>query len=164
MALSDAMKKLARILPGIAGYQDRETLRDTDKAVRMKLTGELQEIRLSVESEKRLLMEKEDLSLLPALDRITSLLDKTANLSKFSSRGYSGMFDTFVFTDEKINKLYSFDLGLFDDIESIRASAKELHGSAADTAAMKDAINRMSEAIVSLEKKFTSREDILTSG
>jgi hypothetical protein len=36
MALSDAMKKLARIVPGIAGCQDRETLRDTDKAVRKR--------------------------------------------------------------------------------------------------------------------------------
>jgi hypothetical protein len=164
MSLSDAMKKLARILPGIAGYQDRETLRDTDKAVRLKLAGELEGIRLSIEAGKRLLMEKKDLSLLPVLDAITSLLDKTANLSRFSSRGYSGMFDTFRFTDEKISKLYSFDLGLFDDIESIRESAKELHDSAADAAAMKDAITRMSDAIGGLEKKFTSRQDILTSG
>jgi hypothetical protein len=59
MALSDAMKKLARILPGIAGYQDRETLRDTDKAVRMKLAGELEGIRLSVESDKRNKSKKE---------------------------------------------------------------------------------------------------------
>jgi hypothetical protein len=164
MALSDAMKKLARIVPGIAGYQDRETLRDTDKAVRLKLAAELEEIRLSIEAEKRLLMERKDLSLLPALDRITSLLDKNANLVKFSSRGYGGMFDTFRFTDEKISKLYSFDFGLFDDIESVRASAKDIHDSAADTAALKDAINRMSDAIGGLEKKFTSRQDILTSG
>jgi hypothetical protein len=164
MALSDAMKKLARIVPGIAGYQNRETLRDTDKAVRLKLAGELQEIRFSIEDEKRLLMEKKDLSLLPALDRITSLLEKTANLSKFSSRGYSGIFDTFRFTDEKIDKLYSFDLGLFDDIGSIRASVKDIHESADDDDAMKNAINRMTAAIGGLEKKFTSRQDILTSG
>ncbi len=164
MPLSDAVKKLAGILPGVAGYQDRETLRDTDKAVRLKLAAELQDIRLVVESGKRLLMERNDLSLLPSLDRLTSLLDKTANLARFASRGYSGMFDTFKFTDEKIEKLYSFDLGLFDDIKSIRASGKELHESAADPAAMKALIGRMSEAIGSLEKKFSSRQDILTSG
>jgi hypothetical protein len=164
MALSDAMKKLVRIVPGIAGYQDRETLRDTDKAVRLKLADELQEIRLSIEAEKKLLMEKKDFSVLPALDRITSLLDKTAHIAKFSSRGYSGMFDTFRFTDEKINKLYSFDLGLFDDIGCIRASAKDIHDSVADTAAMRNAINRMSDAIGGLEKKFSSRQDILTEG
>jgi hypothetical protein len=164
MPLSDAVKKLARILPGAAGYQDRETLRDTDKAVRLKVAGELEEIRLAVESGKRLLMERNDLSLLPALDRLTSLLDKTANLARFASRGYSGMFDTFKFTDEKIERLYSFDLGLFDDIESIRASGKELSESAADPAAMKAAIAGMSEAIGSLEKKFSLRQDILTSG
>jgi hypothetical protein len=164
MALSDAMKKLVRIVPGIAGYQDRETLRDTDKAVRLKLADELQEIRLSIEAEKKLLMEKKDFSVLPALDRITSLLDKTAHIAKFSSRGYSGMFDTFRFTDEKINKLYSFDLGLFDDIGCIRASVKDIHDSVADTAAMRNAINRMSDAIGGLEKKFSSRQDILTEG
>jgi hypothetical protein len=164
MPLSDAMKKLARILPGIAGYQDRETLRETDKAIRLKIAAELGDIRNTVENQKRFFMEKQDLSLLPALDRITSLLDKTGNLIKFSSRGYSGMFDTFRFTDEKIEKLYSFDLGLFADIASIRTAAKGLSDSAADPAAMKATMGSMSDAIGSLEKKFSSRQDILTSG
>jgi hypothetical protein len=164
MPLSDAMKKLARILPGIAGYQDRETLRDTDKAVRLKLAAEFGEMKIAVEAKERLLMERKDLSLLPALDRIASRLEKNANLARFASRGYSGMFDTFRFTDEKIEKLYSFDLGLFDDIASIRAAAKDLQDAASDADAITTAIGRMSEAIGSLETKFSSRQDILTSG
>ena len=39
------LQKITRIVPGIAGYQDRETRRDADRAVRVKAAGEVAKCR-----------------------------------------------------------------------------------------------------------------------
>lgn len=82
MGLAEKLERLIRIVPGVRGYQDNESARQTDKAVRMKLASELGSIKLDLENEKRRLMEVNDLSLLPALERTASKLSKSADAIK----------------------------------------------------------------------------------
>lgn len=46
MGLAEKLERLIRIVPGVRGYQDNESARQTDKAVRMKLASELGSIKL----------------------------------------------------------------------------------------------------------------------
>ena len=39
MNLADKLDQLARIIPGLSGYLDREACRDTDKTIRLRLAG-----------------------------------------------------------------------------------------------------------------------------
>ena len=163
MGVSEKLEILARIVPGIAGYQDREKARDTDKAVRMKLSSYLEQIRLRIEGDKKIFMERKDLSPLEALDMISSKLDKTINLVKYASRGYSGLFDMSKVGQDKLNKLYAFDLGLFDDTKLIEADAGLLRESSGDAASLKKSIQRLDETLDGFERNFLARQDLLSS-
>ncbi|HAM50453.1 MAG TPA: hypothetical protein DCP92_07050 [Nitrospiraceae bacterium] len=163
MGLGEKLEKLAKIVPGIYGYQDREKSRDTDKAVRIKLSAHLEQIKLRIEGDKRLFMERNDFSPLMALDRIASKLDKIINLIRYASQGYSGIFDISRIGQDKLNKLYAFDLGLFDDMKSIEAAAGVLRDSSGDTSSLKNAIQKLDETLDDFEKNFLTRQDLLSA-
>jgi hypothetical protein len=163
MSLAEKFERLVRIIPGIGGYQDREASRDTDKSVRLKLSAEIEGLKLEIEKEKRHCMDRDDLSLLPALDTAASKMDKTANVIRYAERGYSGMFDIHKVDQDKLDKLYSFDLSLFDEIETFKAALQVLRGSSADPSAAKEEVRKLNEAIEAFGKKFSNRLDLLKS-
>lgn len=163
MNLAQKLGRLVRIVPGISGYQDRETARDSDKAIRLRLTSELEQLKRDLEEEQRELAENKYLSLLPSVDRLGSKLVKLANFIKYAGRGYRGVFDTYQMDQKKLDQLYSFDLGLFDELESIKAGVKEVGASRREADTLRDAIAHLDQALNRFEKVLSAREDILTA-
>ncbi|MCL5024376.1 MAG: hypothetical protein M1497_13620 [Nitrospirae bacterium] len=164
MSLHGKLEKLVRIVPGIAGYQDRAAAGDTDKAVRLKLASELEQIKRDLEKVKTSLMDRNDLSLLPALERVASKLDKTGNLIKYASRGYSGVFDTFRFDQPKLERLYSFDLELLDDVAVLKSRTREMRRLRDEMPALKGSAEKIGKEVDALEKKFLGRQAVVTEG
>lgn len=161
MSLSEKVERLARMVPGVSGYQDKESSRDTDKNIRLRVATELEQLKRDLEDDKRQLMEKKDLSLLPALDRVASQLDKLANTVKYASRGYRGMFDSNKLDVKKLEQLCTFDLQLMDEMATLKTQAKHAHDSHGDETALKQAIEDLSRALDGFEKTFSTRQDIL---
>lgn len=160
MGMAEKLERLVRIIPGVAGYQDRATAGDTDKAVRLRLAAGLDEVRRDAEAVKRALADRKDLALLPALDRVTSKLNKTANLLTYASRGYTGIFDTFRFDADRLDRLYAFDVDLLERLKGIQNAGKNLR-TAPDLA---EAATRIEIEIDTLEREFMKRQEILTAG
>ena len=52
VTVAKRLERLVRFVPGVAGYQDRENSRATDKQVRMRLAGEIQRLIQSLEEDK----------------------------------------------------------------------------------------------------------------
>jgi hypothetical protein len=163
MGLAEKLERLARIVPGVAGYQDKEASRETDKTVRLRLADELGGVKRGLDEEKRRLAEKKELSLLPALERATSKLDKLGHLIEYAPRGYRGFFDVYKHDRKKLDQLCDFDLKLFDEIRSIQDQAAEIGRAAGDPAALKGALERFDSLLDNFEKLFSTRRDILTS-
>jgi hypothetical protein len=161
MKFSEMLEKLARIVPGVSGYQDKEATRDTDKTIRLRLADGLEELKRDLENEKRHYMETKDLSPLPELDRLASKLDKLGNLLKFAGRGYRGFFDTNKHDQEKLDQLYTFDLGLFDQLKSFKQQLKKIQDSRKDAAGLKEATQKLHQAFDRFEKEFKQRQEIL---
>ena len=44
VTVASQLERLARFVPGVAGYQDRENARATDKELRMRLVQELRRL------------------------------------------------------------------------------------------------------------------------
>src|SRR5574341_1590578 len=107
MSVAEKLERLARWVPGIAGYQDRESARETDKTLRVQLAGELADARSAVEAVKRTLVEAKRLEGLASLDRLSAKLQKIENLVRYASRGYRGWFDEYKVTDRKSTRLNS---------------------------------------------------------
>lgn len=160
MKLAQQLKNLARIIPGVAGYQDMEALRDTDRMIRLRLASDLKECERHIEGVKRRLMEKNDLSLLPGLDYLAAKIDKLSNVMRYAGQGYRGVFDPYPIDTEKLEQLYAFDLRLFDEVQAIQEKVRTLEA-AADPSAMKGSIHQLDGDLDQLEKIFSSRCNVL---
>lgn len=163
MGFARKLERLARLVPGVAGYQDKEASRDTDKTIRLKLGDELERVKRELAQDKRWFMERKDLNPLPELDRAASKLDKLENLIKYASRGYRGLFDLHPPDLKVLDQLYQFDLGMLDELEIVKSAGRRVHGAHEDSSAMKGAVDDMHDALDRIEKIFSQRQDILTS-
>ncbi len=161
MQFAKQLERLIRILPGVAGYQDRESARDTDKAVRLRVAAEIGLLKRALEEEKENWIERKELFLLPALDGIASKLDKLENVTRFASRGYRAFFDPDSVDREMLARLYAFDLGLFDGLEPVREEVKQLGRLRADPDRLKTAIKKLNRSLDGFEKTFSARQEIL---
>lgn len=162
MRLAQHLNRLARLVPGVAGYQNIEDLRETDRMIRQRLSADLREGERDIEEIKRRLMEKRDLSFLPGLDYLTVKMDKLGNVMKYAGQGYRGFFDPYPVDQEKLEQLYAFDLRLFDEVQAIQERVRALESLAEDPLALKEAIHALDGALDQLEKIFSTRCNICT--
>lgn len=117
--VAGGLEKLARMVPGIESYQDKEALRDADKQLRQTFADRLDRaarrlgrIILKIQREGRL----EHLDLVGRLER---WLQGTADTIRFASYGYSGFFAAVKMDEKNIRRLYEFDVGLADAVDVI---------------------------------------------
>ncbi len=162
MSLAEKLEKLARHLPGVAGYQDQESSRDTDKLVRTRLAEELTRIARGLDEDKRVLAGRHHFAPLPELERLGSKVSALANTITYASRGYRAFLDLHKLTQEKLDRLYAFDIELFDDVESIAAAAGAVRGSLETPSGLRDGMQNLGAAIDALDSHFTKRQHILT--
>jgi hypothetical protein len=161
VSVATSLERLVRLVPGIAGYQDREKSRATDKQVRMRLVEEMQRLARSLEQDKARLAESGSFSSLPLLDRLSGRLERLGRTVEFASRGYAGIFDLHKVDQQTLEQFYAFDLGLFDALSVVRAKAEAVRAALADTAALKSAAMHMSEALEDFGQLFDQRRRIV---
>src|SRR3989442_7416910 len=123
MGAASKLERLVRIVPVVAGYQDRENARETDKLVRMRLSDELRHLMGDVEEAKRRLTDARDLSQLALLDRLAGKLEKLGRTLEYAGRGYRGLFDLHKVEMKTLEQLYAFDVGLFETLTAVKPKA-----------------------------------------
>jgi hypothetical protein len=160
MDLADRLQSLARRIPGVAGYQDLESSRDTDKLVRLRLADWLDEIARSLDGVKREAVERKLLDALPAVDAAASLLARVANEIRYASRGYRAFLDRQKIDREKLDRIYQFDLDLVDEVERIRELADKL--TASDAVSLGEGAAALMRETSALAGLFTRRQNILS--
>lgn len=162
MSLAKKGEKLSRILSAVVTYQDKERIREADKAIRLRLAEEIDRLRRGIEGEKQTYLARQDLTPLPDLDRLASMLDKLANLIKYAGRGYRGLFDMAKQDPETLDRLRSFDLDLFEKVEDLQEQIAEIHRVSYGTDSFQDAVRRLQQSLYRFEQHFMHRQDILT--
>ena len=163
MSAAAKLERLVRILPGVAGYQDRENSRETDKVVRMRLSDEMKRLMRDLELDKRRLLEAGHRSVLPLLDGLAGKLEKLGRTVEYATRGYSGLFDLHKVDLKRLEQLYAFDLRLFDTLATVKAKATTVHQAGSDTAALQRAATDMEAALDDFERTFDARRQVLTA-
>lgn len=162
MSVAEKLEMLARHLPGVAGYQDQESSRDTDKLVRTRLAEMLTSTARRLDDDKRRLAEARHFAPLPELERLGSRVTSAANLILYASRGYRGFLDLHKVTQEKLDRLYTFDIELFDEVGKIASSGAAVGAAVESPARLRLAMDGLREAIDGLEATFAKRQHILT--
>jgi hypothetical protein len=161
VTVAKRLERLVRFVPGVAGYQDRENARATDKQVRMRLVGELRRLIEGLERDKERLAASGDLSALPRLDRLAGRLERISRSVEFAGRGYAGLFDLHTVDADTLAQLYAFDLGLFDALSAVRAKAEAVRAALPDPEALKAAAEHMREALDDFGELFDQRRRVV---
>jgi hypothetical protein len=161
VTVASRLERLVRFVPGVAGYQDREKSRTTDKQVRMRLVQEIGRLIQGLDDDKERLARSADLSRLPRLDRLVGRLERQSRIVEFASRGYTGLFDLHQVDEDTLDQLYAFDLGLFDALSVVRAKAEAVRAARADAAALETAIEHMIEALDDFGQLWDKRQRIV---
>jgi hypothetical protein len=161
VTVASRLERLVRFVPGVAGYQDRENARATDKQVRMRLVEEMRRLMRTLDEDKARLAESGDFTSLPVLDRLSGRLERLARTVEFAGHGYTGLFDLHKVDQETLDQLYAFDLGLFDALSAVRAKAEAVRAARADASALKSAVLHMVEALDDFEQLFDKRRRIV---
>lgn len=160
--LAERLEALTARIPGIVGYRQREACRETDKTVRLRLAAGLEDLKHRIEQEQRRRTEAHEFLFLAGLGRLTSKLDKLANLVRFASRGYRGLFDAYKLSDEKLQRLYGFDVDLLDEVESLDGIAAVLCRPCDDDEFPR-AIDQLDQRLDGFEAVFSQRANVLSS-
>lgn len=161
VTVAKRLERLVRFVPGVAGYQDRENARATDKQVRMRLAAELRRLIEGLEQDKERLAASGDLSALPRLDRLAGRLERIGRTVEFAGRGYAGLFDLHTVDGDTLAQLYAFDLGLFDALSAVRAKAEAVRAALPDVEALKTAAEHMRDALDDFGELFDQRRRVV---
>ena len=148
-------------IPGVRSYQAREHRRETDKKLREHLASRLQEVRSRVKKVTLEAASKGQMDSLARMDRLSSRLQQLADTIRYASYGYAGIFDLEKIREEELDRLYSFDLLLADDLERVQKSAEEI-GPAGSPEDREKKIGEVDGFLDALERKFNQRKEFMS--
>jgi len=127
---AETLERLARKVPGVGRYQDREGLRETDQRVRALLAQELTGVSRVLEGAAQQLTDAKRLEPLPALDRVSRRLMTLADRIRLARYGFAGVFDLQKIREAELTALHQFDLTMLEQIPPLHEAAERLAGAA----------------------------------
>lgn len=158
---ADRVENWMSKVPGVRTYREREHRRETDKKLREHLASRLQEFRSQIKRVVFDLTSHGQTESLARLDRLSSHLQQVADTIRYASYGYSGIFDLEKIREDELDRLYTFDLLLVDDLERIQKTLGEI--GPAPAAEVREKKIEETEALVdSLETKFNQRKEYMS--
>ena len=120
------LKKSVRIVPGVGSYQDKESLRESDKKLRDHISTQLSNCVKTIERLKTDISRKGSLSFLKDLDDIARQTDTLSRTITFAPRGYSGVFDSNLLDEKALSDLFEFDRSFIKDVDLLSSFAVEI--------------------------------------
>ncbi|MDF1535610.1 MAG: hypothetical protein P1S46_03795 [bacterium] len=145
------LEKITRIIPGIAGYQDRENRRAADLAVREKAAAEVSRCRAGLADSMNDLSRSGGMRNLRAignLERIVTRLERMEDEIRYAPSGYAGWFDRTGITLEDLERLYEVDLLLLETSVGLAGCVGQVEavGTGQDwTGDLEQALDRLAE-------------------
>lgn len=157
----NALERLGEKIPGFRGFQDRELRRDVDRMLRERLASEAAALKGRLRDRARAYTDAGRIGALGGFDRIDRVLDGLSQTIRFSDYGASGLFDAAKIGEPELERLYQFDLSVFDDLAQLDAEAAALPAPGAEDPA--PVLDRLQQALRQVEEKWRRRREVLDS-
>lgn len=157
MRMNAMLNRLARLVPGIGGFQDREGARDRDWDTRQRIARGLDLQKRELEDGVRALTARGDTAPLADLGRVTSRLDHLANAVRSVARSSGGFFDEARPDLDRLERLDEYDLGLLGQVTRLSAVARKVRESAGSDRALRAAIDEIGRGLDELEAALERR-------
>jgi hypothetical protein len=154
-------EKLVSKIPGYSGYKEKEMRREADKLLRDHIYGVLTEQRGRIEDIQADL-GVEHIEHVEKIGTARRRLQTLADTVHTAAYGYAGLFDAVKVKEEQLDALYSFDNGLLNEVEAIKAAVSSLQAAIDNDEGLSGAIRDLTETITRLQDLYNRRKDVLT--
>ena len=158
------LQKLAEKIPGIAGYQAKETRREVDKLFRETLADRVRNVKGTLGAVVRDLTDGGRLFEVTPVERISKKVDTMEGRVRFATYGYTGYFDAAQIKEQQLDQIYAFDLRLVEKVEAIEGLANGLRANAGTAAELKNAAAALEQAVDDFGTTFDTRQQAIGGG
>jgi len=159
--LGGVLKGAARIVPGIGSYQDKESIRGSDKNLREFLSSQLSDHMKTLERLKTSIARGGSLSCLKELDDLSRTMDRLSRSLRFASRGYAPVFESNRVDEDTLHKLFDFDKSLKETIDQVDPLVVKISERAEDLDAK--LLKELDAILLKIEKRIDERERLIKS-
>jgi len=125
----DLLGKIRKTLSGFIGYLDRENRREADKLLRATIASRYEQQWNRISAIQRQMIEAGNLEQVDQLEAAAIKLRTFIDRVKTASYGYAGFFDAVRVNETELQKIYSYDLQLLEDVNSISSAVDNVEAS-----------------------------------
>jgi hypothetical protein len=125
----DLLGKIRNTLSGFIGYLDRENRREADKLLRTTIASRYEQQWGRISAIQRQMIESGNLEAVDQLEAAAIKLRTFIDRVKSASYGYAGFFDAVRINENELQKIYSYDLQLLEDVNSISSAIDNVEAS-----------------------------------
>ncbi len=158
------LKKMQAFLPGYKKYRNCEDLRAADNLLRQELAKKMDVVVDKIQTAREEIARGMDFD---ALNRIGEIVNKSQTMAekiRHAQQGYAPWISGDVRIEEpELNKLYEYDLSLFDEVTKMQNQADELVAAARGSGESMPKINSIKDSMVEFERVFDARISKVTA-
>lgn len=155
---AERLERLARLVPGVGRYQDREGLRDTDKRLRTYLAELLGNVGRELEPAQRRLVRDRQLDHLPTLERLGRQIATLADRVRFASYGFAGVFALHKIRERELAQLHDCDARLMEEVPRLQSVMQAVAGAAGHEDGFAGAAEAAEDALRRFERSLDERD------
>jgi hypothetical protein len=130
------LEKIASYIPGVAGYRERESRRETDRRVREFLAQRLDEGRAGLNALRNQATDAGQLKALDAIGKLDRILQKSVSSLRFADYGFSGLFDQMKIREAELDQVYAYDAALVTDVIALSDNLRAGQGTVPEIASL----------------------------
>lgn len=156
-----ALEKLADIIPGWKGYQERVTRRKADQVLRQTLAEKLAAQRKRFDVAQKELIENGRIEFVDDIGSAVTQLQTFIDRVRFASYGYAGVFDAVKINEEELEQIYNFDAALFDYVNRLDTANDRLREAIDTGQGIKEVIRIVQDICREANSTFDQREHVI---
>ena len=123
------LKKIQLFIPGFSGYRKKEDLRIADSMLRNQVADNFKtSVLIPIEMVREHASNALELDLMNDIAGVLSKAKTLESSIRHAEQGYSGISAAVRIREDELNKLYEYDLALFEAVNALALKAKEARG------------------------------------
>ncbi len=156
----DIFKKLLGKIPGFDGYIERNNRRMADKLVREKIADEYEELWQRLSGLQVELINQGELKYVDDLEAAAVKLRQFIDRVRTAAYGYTGFFDAVKIKEADLERVYKYDLALFDLADEVSRGIDNIEQSIG-TDGLPAAIRNVVSIAKKCVKAFDKRSEVM---
>jgi hypothetical protein len=156
----DLIGKIQNFLAQYIGYYDRERRRDADKMLRETVAERYEEQWSRISEVQKQLVSGGSLEYVDDIESAAVKLRGFIDRVKTASYGYAGFFDAVRINQDELDKIYQFDLALFEGVSEISVAVDAL-SSAIGTEGLEESISNLVAVCQQAIAAYDRRDEVI---